>query len=124
MTKCAIITSSCLVPGVTLLLIQLLSLSERGDACRWFAQWKERHQIRFTFGEWARVCDNEHTVQGSESEERWRVPQLAVPSPYSHRMQRVPTTGDHEAARYYFPPCEEDSQLWLCAYPKSFETSR
>lgn len=104
---------------------------------RSFARWKERHQIRFSFGEWQKngAEDAAKNDNGSESDDAvavWpqqaaaggryldgrmstggncRKTRLEVPRCYSHRMQCL-----IRDASFAFP-CEENKK-WLCIYRK------
>ena len=80
---------------------------------RWFMRWKERHQVRFTFGKF-------------NHSERRRTLETTLPPPYSHRIQifdpmsSAGTTSDsmktREPSTHYFFPSSEQSE-WLCVIP-------
>jgi hypothetical protein len=103
--------------------------------CRWFFQWKERKQIKFSFGRFefshttavnntdttavnntnttavnntnTTLEETRHTsIKGS------RKVVLQLPKVYSYRIQN-----DEVARNYYIPLMMNSKSEWLCAYP-------
>lgn len=110
---------------------------------RWFARWKERHVVHFSFGKWKRY-DHESTSiglppaietleQSGEAEDEqdkapvskkargdaalrensYREALCLFPLIYSHRMQII--IDEEGRKQFYFPAC--DKATWLCALP-------
>ena len=75
---------------------------------RWFLRWKERHQVRFKFGKF-------------DHAERRRTLEIAIPPPYSHRIQKFKPSGEDSShneqttMHYFFPSCDQSG--WLCVIP-------
>ena len=103
---------------------------------KWFSRWKERNQIRFSFGAWVDIFtankrrkvvadinndndndididttnDNDNTNEETRNTTtKWKEALLSIPLQYSHRIQRL-----NDGKGYYFPA--QDSDKWLCCW--------
>lgn len=106
---------------------------------KWFSRWKERNQVRFSFGAWVDIYPSENNSNkrrkitnegGLESQStsignneqddtayedakntniKGKEALLSIPRRYSHRIQRL-----NDGKGYYFPA--QDSTTWLCCF--------
>ena len=85
---------------------------------RWFGRWRERHQVKFSFGKW------QQAERAVASTGRVREVVLERPHPYSYRLQKVEV---NHLPGYFFPKCkaledgsgdgdgEQELHKWWCA---------
>lgn len=111
---------------------------------KWFSRWKERNQIRFSFGAWVDTCaDNNSnnkrrkisnnectadlnkelqsdttTINNTENGSKSTNVEEAKGFKWKEALLSIPLQYSHRVqrlgARYYFPA--QDSDVWLCCY--------